>query len=187
LLEIELVLSNQVENLLRRDADIAVRMVEPAQEALLVKRVGAVTLGLHAHRNYLDRHGAPASLAHLDRHSVIGFDHETPAIRALQARAPGFAGTRFALRTDSDLAHLAAIRAGFGVGICQVAVARRDGDLVRVLAKAFDLKLGVWIAMHEDLRRAPRCRAAFDALVAGLRHHVDGGGAAAVAGRRRSA
>ena len=172
-LQIELVLSNEVDNLLRRDADIAVRMVEPAQEALVVKRIGSVTLGLHAHRRYLDRAGAPRSLEALHRHSVIGFDRETPAIRSMRKRVAGFDAIRFALRTDSDIAQLMAIRAGFGIGICQVALARQDPNLERVLSTAFDLKLGVWIAMHEDLRSTPRCRVVFDALARSLKEHVD--------------
>ncbi len=173
-IEIELVLSNAVENLLRRDVDIAVRMVAPEQEALRIQRLGEISLGLHAHRSYLDRHGVPASLSDLHRHSLIGFDEETPAIRNMRKQVPGFAAMHFSLRTDSDIAQLAAIRAGFGIGICQVALAGRDPDLLRVLPEAFDLKLGTWVAMHEDLRSTPRCRAAFDALVAGLRDHVDG-------------
>jgi DNA-binding transcriptional LysR family regulator len=172
-LEIELVLSNAVENLLRRDADIAVRMVEPVHEALVVKRVGSVSLGLHAHRRYLARAGVPRTLKSLQSHSVIGFDRETPAIRAMRARIPGFETVRFALRTDNDIAHLMAIKAGFGIGICQVALAKRDADLERVLPGAVDLALGVWIAMHENLRSTPRCRAVFDALVTGLAAHVD--------------
>ncbi|HYD71160.1 LysR family transcriptional regulator [Azospirillum sp.] len=172
-LTIELVLSNAVEDLLRRDADIAVRMVEPAQAALVARRLGSVTLGMHAHRRYLDRHGAPDSLDDLARHSVIGFDRETPAIRALLRRVPGIDRGRFALRADSDLAQLAAIRAGFGIGVCQVALARRDPDLVRVLPDGFELKLGTWLAMHENLRSTPRCRAVFDALAQGLEGHVE--------------
>jgi DNA-binding transcriptional LysR family regulator len=172
-LEIELVLSNAIENLLRRDADIAVRMVAPVQEALVVKRVGAVTVGLHAHRRYLERRGVPRSLKSLRDHQTIGVDHETPAIRGLLQRVPGFESVRSAFRTDSDIAHLMAIKAGLGIGVCQAALARRDPDLQRVLATAFDLKLGVWIAMHENLRSTPRCRIVFDALVAGLRSHVD--------------
>lgn len=177
-LTIELVASNAVENLLRRDADIAVRMVEPAQEALVMSRLGEITLGLHAHRDYLGRHGVPKCLADLRDHSVIGFDRETPAIRALLQRVPNFDMPRFALRTDSDLAQLAAIRAGFGIGVCQVALARRSSDLVRVLPEDFDLKLGTWIVMHENLRSTPRYRAVFDALASGLRRHVDTAGAA---------
>ena len=172
-LEIELLLSNAVDNLLRRDADIAVRMVEPVQEALVVKRLGSVAVGLHAHRRYLERAGKPHSRNDLHSHNMIGFDHETPAIRSMRQRVPGFESIRFAFRTDSDIAQLMAIKAGFGIGMCQVALAQRDPDLERVLPSAFDLKLGVWLAMHENLRSTPRCRAVFDGLAAGLRTHVD--------------
>lgn len=172
-LAVELVLSNTVENLLRRDADVAVRMVEPTQEALVAKRVGAITLGLHAHRRYLDRRGVPATPEDLARHDVIGFDRETPAIRAMLKRVRGVDRAAFAFRADSDLAQLAMIRAGFGIGVCQVPVAARDPDLVRVLADAFALTLPTWVAMHEDLRSSPRCRVVFDALVEGMAAHVD--------------
>jgi DNA-binding transcriptional LysR family regulator len=171
-LEIELVLSNAVENLLRRDADIAVRMVEPVHEALVVKRIGRVTVGLHAHRDYLARAGTPRTLEALQKHSVIGFDRETPAIRAIRARLPGLEAVHFALRTDSDIALLMAIKAGFGIGLCQTALARQDPNLVRVLPSV-GLQLGVWLAMHENLRSTPRCRAVFDGLAAGLAKHVD--------------
>jgi DNA-binding transcriptional LysR family regulator len=172
-LEIELAPSNAVDNLLRRDADIAVRMVEPVQEALVVKRLGSLTVGLHAHRRYLDRAGRPGDLKDLPDHSLIGFDRETPAIRSMRQRVPGFESIRFALRTDSDIAQFMAIKAGFGIGICQVALARQDSGLERVLPEAFDLKLGVWLALHENLRSTPRCRTVFDGLATALKPHLD--------------
>ena len=167
-LVVELVLSNAVDDLLRRDADIAVRMVEPTQESLIAQRLPPVALGLHAHRGYLDRRGAPAKVQDLARHDLIGFDRETPAIRAIVKNFPAFGRSAFALRVDSDLAQLAAIRAGFGIGMCQFRVAHRDPDLVRVLADAVTAELGLWIVMHEDLKTSARCRAVFDALVDGL-------------------
>jgi DNA-binding transcriptional LysR family regulator len=172
-LQIELVVSNAVDNLLRRDADIAVRMVEPVHEALVVKRIGSVSLGLHAHRRYLERAGVPRNLDSLQKHSIIGFDRETPAIRSMRRRVPGFEQIRFAFRTDSDVAQLMAIKAGLGIGICQVPLARKDPNLRRVLAGMLELKLGVWAVMHENLRSTPRCRAVFDGLVAGLKPHID--------------
>ncbi|WP_042702279.1 LysR family transcriptional regulator [Azospirillum sp. B506] len=171
-LEVELALSNNVDNLLRRDADVAVRMVEPDQQALLVRRIGTIALGMYAHRDYLDRQGVPHCPDDLARHSLIGFDRETPDIRAMLRRAPAIALPRFALRSDSHLAQLSAIEAGFGIGICQVPLARRNPDLRRVLADAFDMPMGMWVVMHEDLRSTPRCRAVFDGLAAGLRDHV---------------
>jgi DNA-binding transcriptional LysR family regulator len=91
---------------------------------------------------------------------------------------PGFERVRFALRVDNDLAQLAAIRAGFGLGVCQVAVARRDPQLVRVLPTVIDLKLGTWLVMHENLRTTPRCRVVFEGLAQGLRGHLDAAGRA---------
>lgn len=175
-LVIELVLSNSLDNLLQRDADVAVRMVEPDQQALVVRKIGSIALGLHAHREYLERQGAPQGLADLAQHSVIGFDRPSPAIRAMAQRmaqrVPGFLETPFALRTDSDLAQLAAIEAGFGVGICQIPLARRNSGLVRLLPDSLELTMGVWVAMHEDLRSTPRCRAVFDGLAHGLSAYV---------------
>jgi DNA-binding transcriptional LysR family regulator len=171
-LEFELVLSNSVDNLLRRDADIAVRMIEPAQDALVVRKLGVVSLGLHAHKDYLARAGAPAAFKDLAEHSLIGFDRETPAIRAMRSRVPCAEAIRYSFRADSDIAQLRAIKAGFGIGICQVELAKQDPDLMRLLPAAFELKLGVWLAMHENLRTTPRCRAVFDGLATSLADYV---------------
>ena len=78
----------------------------------------------------------------------------------------------FALRSDSDLAQLALIRTGAGIGMCQVPIARRGNPLVRVLSRQVSLHLETWITMHEDLRNRLSCRVTFDALVAGLQRHV---------------
>lgn len=167
-LEIELVLTNAVEDLLRREADVAVRMTEPVQGALVARHLGAVPLGLHAHRSYLERRGTPRSLADLADHDVIGFDEETPALRTLLRSFPQFSRSAFALRASSDLAQLAMIRAGCGIGACQVPVARRSPELVHLLREEFAIDLGMWVVMHEDMKTSPRCRAVFDALVKAL-------------------
>ena len=171
-LVVELVLSNQVDDLLRREADIAVRMVRPTQEALVAKRVGGIELGLHAHKRYLADHGKPRAMAELRRHTLIGFDTETAFIRQVQARYPWFTRADLAFRADSDLANLAALRAGYGIGICHVALGKRDPSLVRVLPKDFAPMLDTWIAMHEDLRDSARCAVTFAALAAGLKDYI---------------
>ncbi|WP_416208591.1 LysR family transcriptional regulator [Acidovorax sp.] len=171
-LGIELVLSNAVDDLLHREADIAVRMVKPTQEALVARRVGGVEIGLHAHKRYLAAHGTPKSMEDLAGHAMVGFDHETPFLRKLQAQFPAFERAGLAFRADSDLAQLAAIRAGFGIGVCHVALAAKDKSLVRVLKTPFSPALDTWIAMHEDLRESPRCAVTFAALAAGLGAYI---------------
>lgn len=171
-LRIELVPTNRVQDLMQREVDIAVRMTPPKQELLIARRVGEVELGLHARADYLALHGTPRNLTDLEKHALIGFDEETPYLRTARRRFPLWSREAFAWRTDSDLAQLALIRAGAGIGICQVALAKREPRLVRVLSREAAFKLDTWITMHEDLRTSLRCKAVFDALVACLKRHV---------------
>jgi len=171
-LTVELMLSNRIDDLLHREADIAVRMVPPAQDALVARRIGAIECGMHAHLSYLARHGTPKTLEELAGHTLIGYDRENELMRRLQQQFSTLTRSGLAFRADSDLAQLAAIRAGFGIGICQSALAKRDAKLVRILPRKFSMALDTWIAMHEDLRGSPRCAVTFAALVEGIAAYI---------------
>jgi DNA-binding transcriptional LysR family regulator len=169
---IELSLSNAQEDLLHRHADIAVRMAKPTQQALLARWIGAVRLRFYAHRSYLQKHGEPRSLAELTGHTLIGYDRLAPAAGILEQIGLPVSRDSFALRTDSDLAQLAALRAGFGIGACQPVVAAKDPDLTPILVDAFGFDLEFWVVMHEDLKTNRRMRLLFDHLVQGLAAYV---------------
>lgn len=165
-LAVEMAPEDRVEDLLRRDADVAVRFAPPAQDALVARRVAPVPLGLHASAAYLDRRGVPGDWAALARdHAFVGDDRRTAIARGLERLGLPMPA-RIAWRTDADLGQLAAIRAGLGIGICQAALAARAG-LLRVLPEVAP-EMEAWVVMHEDLRGVARVRAVFDALVAGL-------------------
>jgi DNA-binding transcriptional LysR family regulator len=166
-LTIELSASDAVEDLLQREADIAVRMTEPSQDALVVRRIGIIPLGFFAHRSYLEGREHPREIADLARHRIIGFDRQSAYIRAMMKRYPVLDPARFAFKADSGLAQLAALRSGIGIGLCQVPLGKQNPHFVRLLPE-FELPLGTWVAMHENLKSSPRCRVTFDALVAGL-------------------
>ncbi|MBB5573239.1 MULTISPECIES: LysR family transcriptional regulator [Rhizobium] len=168
---IELSASDAVEDLLQREADIAVRMVAPTQDALLARRIGVIPLGLFAHRNYLKRYGEPKSIADLRHHKLIGFDRQTAYIRTMLKRYPLFDGISFAFKSDHSIALHNALCAGIGISFYQVPLAKRDENLVRLLPE-IELALDTWVAMHENLKTSPRCRVTFDALVAGLLDYV---------------
>lgn len=171
-LKLELVLTDKLQDLLRREADIAVRMVQPKQEQLVARRIGRIELGLYARRDYLERHGTPRRPDELAAHATIGYDQPTAWLRQAEKSLNGLRRDMFHLRSDSNLAQLALIRAGAGIGMCQVPLAQRDG-LVRLMPRMVSLSLETWVTMHEDLRGSPRCRVAFDALVAGLLAYVE--------------
>ncbi|WP_413725288.1 LysR family transcriptional regulator [Sodalis sp. RH16] len=171
-LRIELVPTNQVQDLLQREADIAVRMTPPKQESLIARRVGEVELGLYAHAGYLRRRGIPSAPADLMGHALIGFDTQTPFLRAAGKSLPEWTREGFTYRTDSDVAQLALIRAGCGIGWYQSALAGRSPELVRVLPAQCQFRLETWVTMHENLRNSPRCKAVFDALALCLQQHT---------------
>lgn len=107
---LELVTSDRVTNLLTREADIAVRMTRPGQGALVAKRIGAVPIGLFAHREYLRRNAMPRTVAELGGHSLIGFDQDERAYATLRAHGIELERGLFDFRTDSNPAQLAALR-----------------------------------------------------------------------------
>jgi DNA-binding transcriptional LysR family regulator len=167
-LQIELSLTNANEDLLRRDADVAVRMAQPTQSALVAKRIGALKLGLFASEAYLADHPVPRAPGDLLRgHALIGKDRDASFLAALAAAGLPLKRKDLALRTDSDVACLAAMRAGLGIGICQVPLAARPPRLRRLIPKlAFDMP--VWVVTHEDLRASRRVSLVFEHLVASL-------------------
>ncbi|TFL15945.1 LysR family transcriptional regulator [Jannaschia formosa] len=170
-LAVELVLSNSSADLLRRDADIAVRMIRPTQKALIARRAGLIRLGLFAHRDYLALRGMPKRIEDLHEHAVIGFDRDPSGPAILDAIGGGLRRDMFTYRIDNQIAQIAAIRAACGPGIVQVKLAERSG-LVRLFQDEINLSLEAWITMHEDLRNDPRMRLAFDHLYEGMSRHV---------------
>ena len=167
-LEFEVELSDDVADVLRRDADIAVRMLRPTQSELVARRVANVPLGLYVHRRWLEANGAPASLGALVKsRQLIGYDRQMPLITALSALGVRAESRDFGFRSDSTLAQLAAMRAGLGVAVCHMPIAARDPALVRVLPD-FTLALETWLVSHPNLRGSLRVRACLDALAKSL-------------------
>ena len=168
---IEMVLSDKTEDLSRRDADIAVRMIRPTQGALVARKIGAIRLGFYASEGYVARHGVPAGFEDLrNGHTLIGYDRERIDLEAL--RHVDFGGidinrNTFQVRTDNNVAQVASVRAGLGIGAVQNTLARRWG-LVPVMPNAFHFELEVWVAMHENLKGSRRMRLMFDHLAEGL-------------------
>jgi DNA-binding transcriptional LysR family regulator len=171
---LELSLSNRNEDLLRRDADIAVRMVRPSQEALTARRLGEVMIRLYAHKDYAARFGLPQTLADLAGHCLIGFDRDDHALRSLGGSAQQLTRETFGFRTDNDSAQLAALRAGVGIGGCQSLLAERQPDLLPVLHAAIAYRLEMWLVMHGNLKATRRVRLLFDHLSAGLGTYLRG-------------
>ncbi len=174
-LSFELTLTNAPEDLLRRDADVAVRMMRPLQGGLVARRIGAVPFGLYAHADWIAAQGLPGDAeALLATRGLIGQDRRPELAAALADRGLATRREHFGLVSDSDLAQLAAVRAGLGVGIVQVPLAARHPALVRILPTVAGT-LDLWLVTHPDLRAAPRIRLVMEGLAADLAGYLGGG------------
>jgi DNA-binding transcriptional LysR family regulator len=164
-IQVELVSSNEVSNLLRREADIALRMVRPTQASLVARRIGAVPLGAYAHRDYLKRRGTPRKLVDLLQHELIGGDRDQAILRGFAAFGHPVTPQAFALRTDDLMAGWEAVRAGLGVGFIADFVARTDPAVMALPLPMLKIPpLPVWLTVHREIRTSKRIRAVYDFL-----------------------
>ena len=164
-IQVELVSSNEVSNLLRREADIALRMVQPAQSSLVAKRIGRVTLGPYAHRDYLKRRGTPRRLADLLQHELVGADRDQTLLKGFAAFGHPVTPLAFAFRSDDLIACWEAVRAGLGVGFVADYVARTDPGVVPLPLPGLKIQpLPIWLTVHREIRTSSRIRAVYDFL-----------------------
>lgn len=183
--QLELDVDHRAADVLAGDADVAIRMFRPVQHDLIGRRVGIVRSGLYAAEAYIARHGAPQTLDALldDGHTLIGFDRAHDFWRAFARVDPRLTPARFALRTDSMSAQLAATRQGLGVGIVQEGIAARLGGLIRVCPALALPELELWLVTAPALQHSAAVRVVLDTLASGLRAHLRPDDEADAAGR----
>jgi DNA-binding transcriptional LysR family regulator len=162
--QVEMVASNEVTNLLRREADIALRMVRPDQASLVARRIGSVKLGAYGHRDYLRRKGTPHQPPELLQHELIGGDRNEEILQGFAAMGYPVGRGHFAFRTDDLMASWAALRAGLGIGFVATYLARTDPDVVQVLPMLPLPELPIWLTVHREIRTSQRIRAVYDFL-----------------------
>ncbi|WP_204113135.1 LysR family transcriptional regulator [Shimia biformata] len=168
-IQIELVPSDLPENLLFREADIAIRMFRPTQLDIVTAHVADQEIGLYASHDYLARRGTPQTLTDFMDHEIVGFDRSALMIRTM--KEVGLEVTRdfFPVRCDDQAAFWHLVVAGCGIGGMQTAIGDAEPRVVRIL-RDFPLpSLPLWLAAPQAIRHSPRIQLVWDALTAGFR------------------
>jgi DNA-binding transcriptional LysR family regulator len=163
-IDVDLVSSNSVSNLLRREADIALRMVRPNQDTLITKKIAQVQIVACVHVSYIQRHGQPLSMADLVNHRMIGSD--TYGEIETQAKALGFDPQKlnYSFRSDDYMAQWAAVKAGLGVGFTADYVAAIEPEVQLLLPKMKLPVLPIWLTVHREIKNSGPIRAVYDFL-----------------------
>lgn len=161
----EIVPSDAVENLLLREADIAVRIFRPTQLDLVARKLGDIHLVAAAHEDYLSRRGTPQSLEELRGHDVLGFDQSEQMIQVSRQMGLPLQREDFAFRTDSQTAMWELAKAGAGIVFGQIGLVEETPGMVRILPGfTVPLPMEIWLTTHRELLSNARVRRVYDAL-----------------------
>lgn len=169
---LELVPSDSVENLLLREADIAVRMFRPTQQELIARKLGDLPIVACAHQSYLGARGTPQAPDDLFGHDLVGFDRSDILLTAAKAMGYDLERDNFVIRTDSQTAAWELIKAGLGIGFAQRGLVRETPGLREILPMVTPPPLEVWLTTHRELFLSPRIRAIYDRLAAALTDYI---------------
>ncbi len=163
-IEVSLVASNAVSNLLRREADIALRMLRPEQASLSMRRIGQISIVACAHADYLRRRGVPLRLQDLAGHDLVGGDNQDEIGKGMLALGLPADQLRYGLRSDDLIVQWAAVRAGLGVGFIADFVQRGDPQVSALLPMLPLPRFPIWLTVHREVHSSARIRAVYDFL-----------------------
>ncbi|MEM1301114.1 MAG: LysR family transcriptional regulator [Pseudomonadota bacterium] len=172
-LVVHVLASNELQDLTRREADIAIRHVRPDQPDLIAKKIGVHSARLYAARSYLDRRGRPKTLPDLAKHDFVltTFQQSNVAQTVHEMSLRGFPLTVEQVVAASDLgtSMLNMVRAGLGLSILPDEVASKLPELEVVMPDGPSVEFPIWLTTHRELQTSRRLRTVFDALDAALR------------------
>ncbi|PYG29217.1 LysR family transcriptional regulator [Pelagimonas varians] len=161
---IEVVSSNEISDLKRREADIAIRNTRPDDPDLIGKLIGNDSGTFFASPSYLEKLGPVSTLADLADADFVGFGEFDEFLGALQGFGVPITKANFPTRSASHTAHWDLAKAGLGIGIGPCAMGDADPGLHRVLPTEPQFEYPVWLVAHRELRTNPRVRLVWDVL-----------------------
>ena len=166
---IEVISSNALSDLLRREADIAIRHVKPEQPELIARLVREAQAGFYASEDWVKTHGHPRTAQDAAHVPFVGVDRSGQYLGYLRRHGLHLEESSFNCYSDHTMAHWALVRQGMGIGAMMDEIARDTPGVVRVLDDVPPVRFPIWLVSHRELRTARRIRVVFEALAQGLK------------------
>lgn len=165
---IDLVASDALSDLRRREADIAVRHVRPEQPELIGRFIRDAEAGFYASTAWVQQHGHPRTAAQAAQHAFVGSDRSGRYLAFLRQHGLPLQTANFSCYAENSMANWALVRQGLGIGAMMVDIAQGLPDMVRVLDDVPPVLFPIWLVTHRELRTARRIRLVFDLLADAL-------------------
>jgi DNA-binding transcriptional LysR family regulator len=167
-LRVEIVATDALSDLQRREADIAVRHVRPEQSDLIGRFIRDVSAGFYASRAYVRQRGHPKTVQDAARHRWVGMAADGRYSSYLKAHGIEIGEANFSCYSENSLTSWALMRAGLGIAPLMDEVGAQFDDCVRVLDEVAPVMFPMWLVTHRELRTARRIRLVFDVLADAL-------------------
>jgi DNA-binding transcriptional LysR family regulator len=161
-IEIDVVATNQVSDLLQREADIAVRNVRPEQPDLVARMIHDSKGALFASKAYLDKRGRPQNIADLQKHDFLGFGDLEQILALFTELGVDLNASHFKLGSSNGLIAWELVKKGFGICPMSVDVARASPEIEAVLPQLVQMSFPTWLVTHRELHTSRRIRLVFD-------------------------
>jgi DNA-binding transcriptional LysR family regulator len=165
---IEVIASDALSDLQRREADIAIRHVKPEQPDLIARLVREGTAHFYASENWVKAHGHPRTGKDATHLSFIGTKRTDQYLGYLRQQGLPLTEANFSCYADNSIAHWSLVREGMGIGAMTDEIARITPGMVRVLDELPPVRFPIWLVSHRELRTSRPIRVVFEALAQGL-------------------
>ena len=165
---VEVVTSNALSDLLRREADIAIRHVQPEQPDLIARLVREAQAHFYASEGWVKTYGHPRTAQDATQVPFVGSDRSGRYLTYLRQHGLNLSEDNFSCYSDHTVAHWALVCQGMGIGAMMTEIARKTPGMVRVLDDLPPVRFPIWLVSHRELRTSRRIRVVFEALAAGL-------------------
>ena len=168
-ISVEVVASDEVRDLIRREADIAIRHAQPTQPDLIARRIGSLRGRIYAARRLLEEVGLPRSFDDLADKDFVGIDNTEELLKGLAEQGLDLRFEQFRVHAASGNCMLQLIREGLGFGFLPMDTGGLFDDLVCVLPELFNPEIPIWLVSHRELHTSRRIRVVYDLLAEELR------------------
>lgn len=155
-------------DLLRREADIAIRHVKPEQPDLIARLIREPAANFYASEGWVKVHGHPRQAEEAAHLPFVGSDRSGRYLAYLHQHGLPLSEANFSCYSDHSTAHWALVRHGMGIGAMIDEIVRDTPGIIRVLDDVPPVRFPIWLVTHRELRTSRRIRVVFEALAQGL-------------------
>jgi len=163
-ISIKLVSSDTISDLRRREADIAIRSMQPGDQDLIARKIGDITGHLYASERYLKQIGAPQSAEDLADANII-CDKSEMIINIMAGCGIELTQRNFAITSENVITQWELVKRGLGIALLPDQLAATEPEFHKVLPDIQPFKGPLWLVVHKELRTSRRVRVVFDFLV----------------------